>query len=171
VIAQGGPTSLETRVARQCLGVGDDKAFFKDGLIRAVESRGESQAFVTADSGKRGIGVLVPSLGQLHHRLLIEIAPLMQWMEVAIVGVKRCRQDDGYHRDAHDENCQIDRIKAFDRIACAADNQNGEQKRPCNAQIGGMWAPSATEVIAGKTMVPTLTRNSSNRPESIVRKS
>jgi len=33
--------------------VGTDKAFFKDGLIRAVEKPRESQAFVTADSGKR----------------------------------------------------------------------------------------------------------------------
>jgi len=90
---------------------GDDKAFFKDGLIRAVESRGESQAFVTADSGKRGIGVLVPSLGQLRHRLLIENCAPHAMDGVAIVGVKRCRQDDGYHGDAHDENCQIDRIK------------------------------------------------------------
>src|SRR5258707_901220 len=45
------------------------------------------------------------------------------------------------------------------------------RKRPCNAHIGGMSAPSATEVIAGKTIVPTLTRKSSKRPGFIARKS
>src|ERR1700730_2987375 len=98
-------------------------------MIRAVESCSEGQPIVTANSRKRNIGLFVPKPCQLDRRQTIEIAPLVQRMAVAIERVNRSHHDDRHYGNADHKDRQVDNMKAFDRIACRANNQNAEQEK------------------------------------------
>jgi hypothetical protein len=85
--------------------------------------------------------------------------------------MNRRDHDDRQYRYADDSDRQIDGIKALNRIAGTADNQYREQEKALQAQIGSMSVRSTSAAIAGKTIVPILTRNSSHRPGFSARKS